>query len=297
MTSQPTNHRRPVAGQRRSHPLTVCMAAIAALTTGGVAIGDSVVLVTDRDNTLIQDQFTNLSLGIGPYMFAGRVGPNGEGMLRRAVMRFDIASAVPAGSTITAASLKLWMAGTNSGNQTMVLRRLTRDWGEGNSFAFGGLGAPAEEGDATWQHTFYPTEFWDAPGGDFVSVVSATKTVGGVNFYTWGSTAQMVLDVQSWLDNSTANFGWILTGNESALQTVKKFSTREDELEANRPRLTITFTPPPPPNPADLNNDGVVDGADLGLLLAAWNTPGPGDLDNNGVVDGADLGLLLAAWS
>lgn len=47
----------------------------------------------------------------------------------------------------------------------------------------------------------------------------------------------------------------------------------------------------------DLNSDGFVDGADLGILLGAWGTTGPGDLDNNGVVDGADLGLLLAGWS
>lgn len=52
-----------------------------------------------------------------------------------------------------------------------------------------------------------------------------------------------------------------------------------------------------PGNPADLNGDGVVDGADLGLLLAAWETSGPGDLDGDGIVDGADLGLLLAAWT
>lgn len=45
----------------------------------------------------------------------------------------------------------------------------------------------------------------------------------------------------------------------------------------------------------DLNGDGVVDGADLGLLLAAWGQPG-GDLDGSGATDGADLGLLLAAW-
>ncbi len=51
-----------------------------------------------------------------------------------------------------------------------------------------------------------------------------------------------------------------------------------------------------PPCDADLNGNGLVDGADLGILLAAWNGTGASDLDNNGVVDGADLGALLAAW-
>lgn len=52
----------------------------------------------------------------------------------------------------------------------------------------------------------------------------------------------------------------------------------------------------PPCVPADLNCDGVVDGADLGILLGAWGTSGPGDLNDDGLVDGADLGILLGAW-
>jgi hypothetical protein len=49
---------------------------------------------------------------------------------------------------------------------------------------------------------------------------------------------------------------------------------------------------------ADLSGDGVVNGADLGLMLAAWNAVGENsaDLNFDGVVGGADLGLLLSAW-
>jgi len=50
----------------------------------------------------------------------------------------------------------------------------------------------------------------------------------------------------------------------------------------------------------DLNGDGVVDGADLGILLSNWGTTSGGaavgDLNGNCVVDGADLGILLANW-
>ncbi len=51
-------------------------------------------------------------------------------------------------------------------------------------------------------------------------------------------------------------------------------------------------------HPADLNHDGVVSGADLGLLLAAWGLTGnrPEDLNGDLVVSGADLGILLSAW-
>lgn len=50
--------------------------------------------------------------------------------------------------------------------------------------------------------------------------------------------------------------------------------------------------------PGDLNNDDIVDGADLGLLLGAWGAlfPPAGDLNGDWQVDGADLGLLLGAW-
>lgn len=47
---------------------------------------------------------------------------------------------------------------------------------------------------------------------------------------------------------------------------------------------------------ADLNGNGAVDGADLGLLLAGWGQRAPGDLDGDGTVAGSDLGILLAAW-
>jgi hypothetical protein len=46
----------------------------------------------------------------------------------------------------------------------------------------------------------------------------------------------------------------------------------------------------------DLDGNGVVNGADLGMLLAGWGTAGNADLDANGTTNGADLGLLLAAW-
>jgi hypothetical protein len=51
-----------------------------------------------------------------------------------------------------------------------------------------------------------------------------------------------------------------------------------------------------PANPYDLNGDGVVNGADLGLLLGSWGQPGPTDFDGDGTTGGSDLGLLLGAW-
>jgi len=61
--------------------------------------------------------------------------------------------------------------------------------------------------------------------------------------------------------------------------------------------LTITTTPIEDPCPADFDDDGDVDTADLLMLLAAWGTSGPdGDVDGDGDVDTEDLLALLAAW-
>jgi hypothetical protein len=50
--------------------------------------------------------------------------------------------------------------------------------------------------------------------------------------------------------------------------------------------------------PADIDNNGKVDGADLTLLLNAWATAsGTADITRDGTVDGADLAILLDAWS
>ena len=61
--------------------------------------------------------------------------------------------------------------------------------------------------------------------------------------------------------------------------------------------------------PADLNRDGVVNGIDLGILLASWSIPAgsfgcggrpvicPADLNGDGIVDGLDLGILLVNWT
>ena len=52
----------------------------------------------------------------------------------------------------------------------------------------------------------------------------------------------------------------------------------------------------------DLNEDGEVNSADIGLMLSAWGSCGKagpgcfGDLNEDGQVNGTDIGLILGAW-
>ncbi|HAQ66249.1 MAG TPA: hypothetical protein DCR70_00505 [Phycisphaerales bacterium] len=48
----------------------------------------------------------------------------------------------------------------------------------------------------------------------------------------------------------------------------------------------------------DFNDDGLVNGIDLAILLNAWGSQNsPYDLDGTGTVDGSDLSLLISCWS
>ncbi|MBI1303368.1 MAG: DNRLRE domain-containing protein [Phycisphaera sp.] len=266
-----------------------------ALAASHAADADQKVLVSVADNTIIEDPTGAFSAGAAQYFFAGRVNVNGGGTLRRGALRFDLTS-IPAGSTITSVSLRLYCsAAGNSTSQPISFKRFTASWGEGASVAFGGGGAAAQSNDVTWQHRFYPGTAWATPGGQFVATASATRNVTGMGFYTWASTPGLVADVQGWVNAPATNFGWCVQGNEGTMQSVKRFDSREAGA-ATRPQLTVVYTLPPS-NPADLNNDNAVNAVDLALLLGAWGTAGPGDIDGNGTVNAADLAALLGAWT
>ena len=205
---------------------------------------DRDTLVASRDNTLYEDTTGAWSNGSGRFMFAGLT--NG-GSIRRALLSFDVAnSGVQAGTIIDNVVLVLHMSRTTAGAKTVSLHRAVMDWGEAGSDATNneGRGAASQPGDATWIHTFFDTTLWSTAGGDFDSVASAGALVDGVGFYVWNTTARMVADVQSWLDNPTTNYGWILLGDESGSTSSKRFATGDITIPEFRPRLIVFSTDP-----------------------------------------------------
>jgi hypothetical protein len=225
------------------------MRSLALPALAGVALSfsaanaDTISLQASRDNTLIENVAGSLSDGSGPTFFVGQIS---QGTVRRGLLRFDL-SPIPAGSTITAVSLTLNASQTQGPATDISLHRTLADWGEGASSSIGGGGAPAQPGDATWLHTFFDTAFWTTPGGDFSPGASATQSVLGPGSYTWSSTSELVADAQAWLDNPASNFGWTLTGLEGTNGTAKRFDSRENLTEANRPVLNVEYTIPAPP--------------------------------------------------
>ena len=203
-----------------------------------------VTLGSSKDNTLYQSATGHLSNGAGQYFFAGK---NNRGEIRRGVIAFEVSDSIPPGSTINSVALTLRMSkSVRAGTEVVSIHRLLADWGEGSSDASGneGGGAPSAPGDATWVHRFFDTTNWASQGGDFSGVSSASTSVGGVGNYTWGSTSQMVSDVQGWLDDPASDYGWLLRGNEGVSRTTKRFDTKENGTVASRPVLTVNYTPP-----------------------------------------------------
>lgn len=214
------------------------------------AVAQTTVLLPAAADTTIFSESNDLSNGAGDYFFSGRVnGPE----IRRALIRFDLSSSIPAGSQITSVRLTLRMSKSKPGTDPVALHMVTADWGEGASDADAeeGAGAAAEANDATWAYRYYNTvspgssPAWAALGGDYDPVFSASIAVAGADaFYTWGSTSLMVDDAQHWLDYPAMNFGWVLIGNQASPRTAARFNSRTNPTVNQRPVLEVTFIPP-----------------------------------------------------
>lgn len=203
----------------------------------------SLTFTPSQDASLFQDTNGTLAGGASAGIYTGRVSTNDATPLRRGLFQFDITS-IPAGSTITAVSLQLVV--TSSATTTAALttlHRVTDSWNEGTATTSGGGGGPRSGDDATWTHRDGIAD-WAAEGGDFIGAPSASQTITGTGAYVW-SNAGMVTDVQFWLDNATANNGWLTMGNEDAARSVKVFGSRE-AAAASVPTLTVTYTAPIP---------------------------------------------------
>lgn len=264
------------------------------------AVADELVVVADRDNTLFQSDSGGISSGAGQHLYTGRVNfARNDNWERRAVLHFDV-SGIPAGSNILEVTMRMQVTRSPPQPPTNLLFELhecLREWGEGGSSANGGDGATSQSGDATWYHTTYPSVNWSNPGGDFTRSASGTTIVNenGTYLFTGEGLSD---DVQGWVDGGE-NFGWVMTADVSQLRTVRQIGSRENGNSSFRPTLTVTYEEGSGDIPGDFNGDGLVNGADVGLLLVAWGIcPGcPEDLDGNGIVNGGDIGLLLVNWT
>jgi hypothetical protein len=211
------------------------------------AYADSAALRPSADTCLFSIAPDN-NLGANPN---AATGGNSDRLPARALFRFDVAGQIPANALIQSAALTLTVVIVPPGaaNSIFDLRRVFADWGEGTGT--GNSGSPAKTNEATWNHRFYPVTSWTVPGGavssDFSSIVSASLlSTTNLGSWTFGSTSNLVSDVQDWVRNPAANFGWVLLSeSETTPFTVRLVGTREDTN--NAPELVVQYAVPSPP--------------------------------------------------
>ncbi|MFN0010540.1 MAG: DNRLRE domain-containing protein [Phycisphaerales bacterium] len=266
----------------RAMALAAGLAAVigtpSAMAAAGGAGPEVAEVVAMRDNTLYTIESVEVSNGAGVHLFAGHLQFIPDGV-RRALLRFDVAAAVPPGMVVATAELRLVATRAAGANNPMTLHRVLADWGEGASDAGepGGEGIAAETDDATWINRFFPGQPWAAEGGDFEGTALSTLVVSGVGTHTWPTSPEFVAAVQGWASDPATNFGLIVVGHEVPGGTAKRFSSRESPVEEQRPRLLLTFAPA---CALDYNLDTVLNPDDLGDFITDYYTSphiaGPG---------------------
>lgn len=251
--------------------------ALAAFALASAVVAQSVTIAPIADNTLYEHALGALSNGVGGALFTGRTGAQAGFKARRAVLKFDVAGAIPPGHEIIHAELSLNCVQLQGGSAQVRLHRLTADWGEGASDAGfpGGGGAPSAIGDATWIHRSYPTTFWTNPGGDYVPTFSAKTDVDSANTFIWGPTPALTADCRDMRANPSQNFGWILIAPENFNQA-QRYDSRE--VPGSEPTLFLIYAPAIPATKT-LFGVGCSGTNPLPYLLDASGVPQLGDAD------------------
>jgi hypothetical protein len=239
-----------------------CLTLGAATTRGGLIAN----VPASADATLLGGSDIGNSLAV-PGIFVGK----DPGNVKRGLIEFDVAAAVPAGATIASVTLTLTVgqvAGSSGGTvvnsgpvQTMSLYDEAQAWGEptntvgATSFGGHGHGAAAATGDATWNTAFWSATAWNvAPGGNWTasSVDLADALVPGTTGYvaSWSSPA-LIAEVQNWLDTPASNNGLLVKDqDELTATTFRAFWGAQGAINAGTPswvpNLAIIYVVPEP---------------------------------------------------
>lgn len=202
------------------------------------AHSETIELLPTSDATLFEDPEGAKASGAGPTLF---LGDNRLSTTRRALLRFEVAAELPPDAVVQSVSLWLYVSDApNETAQPVTVHRVLESWGEGPSASSGGGGAPAEPGDATWLHRFYPGDPWSEVGGSFDPTVAASIQMGISGWQEFAAEG-LVQDVQGWLDDPSSNFGWMLRGAEGTPSSSRGLHSRESETAELRPYLHIEY--------------------------------------------------------
>jgi len=165
--------------------------------------------------------------------------PNWE---RRAILKFDTANTIPAGSKISSATLTLTLkSGLGTAGQTRNV----------NAYR---ISSPFQEAQATWM-TRESTSRWATPGGDIAEqfASAAVSNVAGSKV-TFDVTNLVQQTSDGKFDTRYTRVALIDVGSDTK-ESYREYYSSKDVDPARRPTLTVVLagastTPPPPPPPS-----------------------------------------------
>ena len=167
---------------------------------------------------------TNLSTGAGlgvcPFSASER----------RAIITFDFSANVPAGATITLATLSLYATGGVTGRTISCYRLLRTDW---------------VATEATWNH-YKGTTDWGTAGAKNTTTdisttdVAAAASVASTNWLELTVTAQ----TQTARDSISGIAHFCVADAGESVTTAQSYCSSEGTTESQRPKLYIEYTVP-----------------------------------------------------
>jgi len=225
--------------------LTAILCIGAAVAGALLGTAETIELNPVADTGLFQP-FPNNNFGAQVDLAVGTSGPNGGVGDFRGLFQFDIANEIPAGATIESVSFRFRVTNAAAGSgSTVEVRRQLTEWTEGTKTGL--KGQPATTGETTWNNRQKDVSAWGTNGGqegtDYAGNPSGFVAIDTASSYTIPSSAEMVADVQAWLDNPDNNFGWLMRSrSEGTPFTARRIATRETSIAANRPVLIVEFS-------------------------------------------------------
>ncbi|HEV2889971.1 MAG TPA: LamG-like jellyroll fold domain-containing protein [Frankiaceae bacterium] len=173
--------------------------------------------------------------GRSPDLRAG--ASSGADSTLRSLLSFDLRD-VPAGTTVSAATLSLYAYQQPTRPVTYAVHRATASWDEGAGiYSCSGRGA-------SWTNAM-PGVSWAAPGGDFASTAETQVAHTGLEGPGWDQFAVKGL-VSDWVAGVQPNLGVVVKATDESLVTSSTgVSYRSDDYAdepARRPKLTVTYT-------------------------------------------------------
>lgn len=226
-------------------PLSIRVASLALAAIAPHAGHSEIVTLPPVADTSLFSSAPDHNLGANLSI---AVGNNAGASPIRGLIRFDPAASIPAGSRILSASLGFQVVRIPILPEptTFDLHRVLVSWGEGTGGGGGGVGTGtlASAGEATWDSRFHGSLSWSQPGGaagtDFATSASGSADNTAAEPLNFDSTAELVADVQTWLNTPASNFGWLIKDRfENADSTARRLASREDASRA--PALTIEY--------------------------------------------------------